>query len=223
MKRWAWVVIGLYAAALLALTWPVVFLAFGWGKNGLTAASAVEVFQEGAYWIWLAIMVAGQAALLAVPVRAAQGRPVARRPLALTVAASGLMAGALVLCLVVAYAVFINGDDAAPAGLWIAVGAGSLTWIGWGILFYRMGRRAEARGVLTVLCRRLVAGSILELLVAVPVHIWVRQRGECCAPLATFFGIAMGISVMLFAFGPSVFFLFVARRRRLHPEGAQRP
>jgi len=36
------------------------------------------------------------------------------------------------------------------------------------------------------------------------------------------FGLAMGVSVLLFAFGPAAYFLFVARARRLQamePEG----
>jgi hypothetical protein len=66
--------------------------------------------------------------------------------------------------------------------------------------------------------RWLLRGSILELLVAVPSHIIVRRRGDCCAPLGTFWGIATGISVMLLCFGPSVFFLFVERFERLKPK-----
>lgn len=34
----------------------------------------------------------------------------------------------------------------------------------------------------------------------------------------TFCGLSFGITVMLFSFGPSVFFLYVARWRRLHPQ-----
>ncbi len=33
----------------------------------------------------------------------------------------------------------------------------------------------------------------------------------------TFIGLSLGISVMLFSFGPAVFFLYVDRWRRLHP------
>jgi hypothetical protein len=39
-----------------------------------------------------------------------------------------------------------------------------------------------------------MGGSILELLVAVPSHIIVRRRGDCCAPLGTFCGTATGIA-----------------------------
>jgi hypothetical protein len=64
-------------------------------------------------------------------------------------------------------------------------------------------------------------GSILELLVAVPSHIVVRHRNDCCAPIGTFWGIVTGISIMLLSFGPGVFFLFVERCQRLHPQTAQ--
>ena len=59
--------------------------------------------------------------------------------------------------------------------------------------------------------RWLLAGSILELLAAVPSHVIVRERDDCSAPAGTFFGICCGISVMLLSFGPGVFFLFARR------------
>jgi len=57
----------------------------------------------------------------------------------------------------------------------------------------------------------------LELLVAVPSHVIVRRRDDCCAPMGTFWGITTGISVMLLCFGPGVFFLFVERFQKLKP------
>jgi hypothetical protein len=55
------------------------------------------------------------------------------------------------------------------------------------------------------------------LLVAVPSHIVVRSRNDCCAPFGSFWGIATGLSIMLLSFGPGVLFLFVERCRRLQP------
>jgi hypothetical protein len=78
------------------------------------------------------------------------------------------------------------------------------------------------RTLLKRMHRWLLRGSILELLVAVPSHIIVRRRGDCCAPLGTFWGIATGISVMLLCFGPGVFFLFVERFERLKPKSLER-
>ena len=226
MKRWALVVVGLYLAALLALTWPVVYAAFGWGgESSISAGDALAVFGSGIYWAWLGIMVLGQAALLAVPVRAAAGRPMARRPLILTVLAAGLMVGGLLvggLFSLIEVVVHFNPQaTASDAPEWStrwALILGGLTWIVWSFVFYRLGRNAEPRHFIAGQCRRLLKSSVLELLVAVPLHVVARHRNYCCAGFMTFVGIAMGIAVMLFSFGPSVYFLFADRWRRLHPE-----
>jgi hypothetical protein len=76
----------------------------------------------------------------------------------------------------------------------------------------------EANDWLSRQCRLLLKGSILELLIAVPTHIIARYRDYCCAGFMTFIGLTMGISVMLFSFGPAVFFLYVERWKRLHPK-----
>jgi hypothetical protein len=55
------------------------------------------------------------------------------------------------------------------------------------------------------------------LLIAVPTHIVARCRDYCCAGFMTFLGLTMGVSVMLFAFGPALLFLFAERWKRLHP------
>jgi hypothetical protein len=75
----------------------------------------------------------------------------------------------------------------------------------------------EPRDFVSRLCKSLLKGSILELLVAVPTHIVARCRDYCCAGAMTFVGLTLGMSVMLFSFGPGIFFLFAARWRRLHP------
>ena len=100
---------------------------------------------------------------------------------------------------------------------WCLLGVMALTWCLWSLIFFRLSRKEEASGFISRQSRTLLKGSILELLIAVPTHIAARNRDYCCAGFFTFIGLAMGISVMLFSFGPAVFFLFVARWRRLHP------
>lgn len=92
-----------------------------------------------------------------------------------------------------------------------------LLWIVWGTVFYRFARRTDPAGLTQYCVRWLLRGSILELLVAVPSHVIVRQRPDCCAPIGSFWGIATGLAVMLLAFGPGVFFLFVERIQRRQP------
>jgi hypothetical protein len=81
-----------------------------------------------------------------------------------------------------------------------------------------MSRNTNPSVGLSRQCRVLLKGSILELLIAVPTHLVARQRTYCCAGFMTFLGLTLGISVMIFSFGPAVFFLYVDRWRRLHPQ-----
>ncbi len=84
MKRWAALTVLLYLIALILLSAPLVALAFGkfWAKDGgLSFAGSFEVFQQWYYWLWLAIMVAGQALFLLLPQDQRERKLTPRRPL----------------------------------------------------------------------------------------------------------------------------------------------
>jgi hypothetical protein len=223
MKRWPWIVAGLYGLILIALTVPAILLAFApkmigaQGSAAQAVAEAAKVYKVWVYWAWLAIMVLGQVALLAVPMRVASRRPVTKGALWRTVLAGGLMAGALLIGAIYSILEFVFRDHGADWMGWGPIAAGVLTWGIWSVLFFRLGRRAEPANLITRQCSLLLKGSILELLIAVPTHIVARSRDYCCAGWLTFIGLTMGISVMLFSFGPAVFFLYVERWKRLHP------
>jgi hypothetical protein len=213
MKKWALLVVILYALILIGLTWPLGFLAL---KHDVKVS---DLFFSKYYWSIVGVMVLGQAVLLVVPVQFASRRPVSRRSLVPAVLASGLMIGLLGVgfCLSV-YEFTARGvtDD----NKWFLrfFSGGGLLWLFWMALFYWLSHGKDPRDTFTQKCRFILAGSVLELLVAVPTHIVARQRDYCCAGFETFFGLAMGVAGMLFAFGPGVFFLFVDRWRKLHPE-----
>ncbi len=97
-----------------------------------------------------------------------------------------------------------------------------LFWVVWVVIFRSFAKSDDPDSLLKRSTRWLLRGSILELLIAVPSHIFVRRRGDCCAPVGTFWGIVTGISVMLLCFGPGVFFLFVERFERLKPKPLDR-
>jgi len=246
MKRWALVVLGLYLLILIVLTVPVIRAAFV-PRKGESPVDAFGVFAMWPYWLWVTVMVLGQAALLGVPVRVAEGRPVARRSLLLPVIAAGLMMGSLVVGAIYSLVeVFVRDLDHVPPWVWWSgPAAGVLIWCLWGAVFFGMTRRLDPAAALKASvgelppghirlghsfgpceiishqCRLLLKGSILELLVAVPSHIWVRRQTYCCAGFMTFIGITFGLSVMLFSFGPAVFFLYTDRWRRLQPNAAR--
>ena len=216
MKRWALVVVALYLLILVVLTVPVILLAFAPKASAPEAAESYLCFP---YWLWVSVMVLGQAALLVVPVRVASRRPVTRRALLLPVVTTGLMMGGLAAGAMYSLLEFALRDKALEGWFWWAgIGAGLVIWCVWAVLFYRASRDANPSDVISRQCRLMLRGSILELLVAVPTHIAARSRDYCCAGFMTFVGLTLGISVMLFSFGPAAFFLYAERWRRLHPE-----
>jgi hypothetical protein len=221
MKRWALVVVGLYGLILVTLTAPVLMLAF---VPYVRAAELKNVFAAWQYWLWIAVMLLGQAAMLKVPVSLASRRPVTRRALLPPILATGLMMGCMAAGAIYASFEFTfqGKEDWSWVG-WGGVILAALTWCFWTVVFFRLSRNTNPADVVSRQCKLLLKGSILELLVAVPTHIVARHRDYCCAGVMTFIGITLGISVMLFSFGPAVFFLFVERWRRLHPCGAAPP
>ena len=79
-------------------------------------------------------------------------------------------------------------------------------WLVWGLAFNRYVK--DETSFFHKMISRLLAGSLLELLVAVPCHVYIRRSGECSAPLVTGWGIVTGIAVMLLALGPGVLLLY---------------
>ena len=164
-------------------------------------------------------MIIAQFALLRVPVAAASGRPVRRRSIWITAITAAFMITLLILGGALSLMEWIDRTDGKEGeyGMWAVLILGLLSWVFWAIYFYRKTSASPAAEITPTVQKYLWRGSILELLIAVPTHIIVRQRADCCAGFLTFFGLTCGVAVMLFAFGPSLYFLFAARWRRLHP------
>jgi phage gp37-like protein len=79
MKRWAALTVLLYAVALLLLTVPAIWIAFnGWADKGVSLQNALKIYLRWGYWLWLAVLVAGQALLLLLPINIAERRLPAR-------------------------------------------------------------------------------------------------------------------------------------------------
>lgn len=262
MKRWAIVTVVLYGLFLLLLSVPLLML-FGIDRNGPQGAwqwsfavtDILEVLRAWWFWMALGIFVLAQAALLMVPVAAAEHRPKARRRLLVPVVTAALLLANLFFVGLCAVLLAALGEEGAskliegPANLTAQtvgqlpavnglitqlgftpnadffsginlIGLLLLFWMLWGLIFFHFAK-ADEPGTLTQRATRwLIRGSILELLVAVPSHIFVRNRNDCCAPFVTFWGIVTGICVTLLAFGPGVYFLLVARMRKLRAKSA---
>jgi len=241
MKRWAVLTVFLYALALIVLSIPVTLVAFdNWGKNDVNIKfhDLLQLYLHWDYWLWLGVLVGGQALLLLLPIDISERRLPARRKLKVPVIVTAFFLGSLcfagvlsILCAafkdggldVLAFVdgIFTKEGHETTLGIHINLLIDtSVFWVAWAFIFRRYAKSDEPDALIKRAMRWLLRGSILELLVAVPSHVIVRRRDDCCAPMGTFWGIATGISVMLLCFGPGVFFLFVERFQKLKPKSA---
>ncbi len=213
MKRCAFQITCVYFLLIIILTVPVEWLAFHGVK---TQIDAMKTFSAWRYWFWVIGLVAGQYALLALPVQTTDKRPATKRPVIYLFGASGMAISLLGAGCVISIGEVIGKDPLACPLYWTALLTLILIWAGWAYIFYRKSAGLEPKTIIESQCRYLFMGSVLELLIAVPAHIIARQRDYCCAGVSTFFGIAFGLAVMIFSFGPGVFFLYAERMRRKH-------
>lgn len=223
MKRWYVIVAALYGLLFITLTFPIMKFALQ-SISEIFSGNIIEslrndlhVFAETSVWSWLIVIVAAQAAFLAVPVDIAGRRPVKKRKMFSTVIAASFMMGLLVAGTTISFIEFIVHTEPSKNLWWVTAAILVLSWVIWGYVFWQWGKKTTPENLIKRQCRYLFRGSILELLVVIPTHIVVRQREYCCAGSGTFTGIACGIAVMLFAFGPGVLYLYANHWHKLHP------
>ena len=216
MKRWGLLITGFYIVVVLLLFAPgFISLADKWGSVGHLLRGSLQAYQEWWLWLWVGIIVGGQALLLFLSVDTAWRHAKPRQHVAVTAALTSFFAAVLT-----GSALFALEVGVEKGGLFVAkmpsiwIGA----WILWGVIFYQYYR--DSSNAVSTAVSWLLKGSVLELLIAVPAHIVVRQRGDCSAPAVTGFGIVTGIAIMLLCFGPGVLALYkkkldaYARRQR---------
>jgi len=175
-----------------------------------------EIYGDWPFWLVYGVMVLIQVLLLIFPVAKYKGRPKPQRAIWVPVITSVFLFTILFLGFVVSVAASIWGDNFSST---LVATLGILfSWAIWAIVFYRFGHIVDRESFVEKITRWLIKGSIVELLVAIPCHIIVRHKDECCAHVFTFFGITAGLVIMAFAFGPGIFFLFLKRFRKLQPK-----
>lgn len=214
MRKWGIVISVFYAVIVVFLLAPAFMIIAGDNDPlwKIYSADMIELFGEWLSWILIAALLAGQALLLFLSVDTTQKKLKPRTHIAISVVVSSMLFGLLTLAAVFCIGIVARGDNFGAGFLDTsakAFGGWVVLWLIWGVVFYLYFRNATE--VTSRAISWLLKGSVLELLIAVPCHVWVRRRDECCAPFFTSFGIVTGIAVMLLCFGPSVLFLFKKR------------
>jgi hypothetical protein len=213
MRKWGTVVSIFYALIVLGLLVPgAVFLVgdqFFW--PGLYEGVR-DAYKAWLLWIPIAVVLSGQTLLLFLSVDTSQKRLKPRAHILMSCTVTAMLFALLTFAAIcsLGFAVFRDkfGEEYLNTTA-RALGFSGTLWVLWGILFYLYFRNSTE--LTTRAVSWLLKGSVLELLVAVPCHVIVRRRHDCSAPIATSFGIAAGIAVMLLSFGPSVLLLYKKR------------
>lgn len=175
-----------------------------------------------AMMIGVAIAVAGTQALFVWPVRK-PGVSIGRgRSLQTSLATAGLLIGILTLALFWALLTFLTEVvHALPGNLpirgswWTVMGAPIV--LGWAvatpllIAFSKPGRRED---LLSRLSRRLLAGTMLEVVLIIPLDVMVRRQSSCYCGAGTYWGLTICGAVGLIVLGPAVLCPLLTRRRR---------
>jgi hypothetical protein len=214
MRKWGVVITLFYAAIVLGILTPAAIPIAG-GDVPFSKAfygDLRQLYAEYLVWIPVAIVVAGEAVLLFVTVDTSFRKLKPQTHIAISCAAGAMLFGLLAFAAIYCVGSAAEGDKFGQGFLGAAMGAiGVLValWVTWGVVFYLFFRNSSETA--TRLVSWLLKGSVLELLIAVPCHVIVRRRGDCCAPAVTSFGIVTGIAVMLLSFGPSVLLLYKKR------------
>ncbi|MHC4304994.1 MAG: hypothetical protein ACYSW2_11020 [Planctomycetota bacterium] len=96
----------------------------------------------------------------------------------------------------------------------VILGALAGSWLLWTPMLVVFARRRPHRATPGRLVGLLLGGTILELLVILPVDIVVRYRGSCYCTTASFHGTWVAGLVLVWLAGPGVFLALTSRRRR---------
>lgn len=221
MRNWGIVVTAFYALALMGLLVPGGLLLAAWPDIPDLLDFYGSSLTIWLTWVWIVILVGGQALLLFLSVDTSRKKLKPRQHVLISISTAALLFALLALCGIWTLVAGFIGDDLFKKLLidselkvlaWLLA-----LWLLWGLAFYLYARGTPERAARVL--GWLFRGSVLELLIAVPAHVIVRQREDCSAPAVTSFGIVTGLAVMLLSFGPSILFLY--RKRLEHYK--QRP
>lgn len=89
------------------------------------------------------------------------------------------------------------------------------SWVFWSMVLLVFSRRLWPDTVLGRLVILLLGGTIVELLVVVPIDIMVRRRSDCYCAAGTFWSLCVAAVGLVWLTGPGIVFALTARRRRM--------
>lgn len=143
-----------------------------------------------------------------------EGRPLKSSVIAAGIAAMLLTIGFIALLIEIPnwYEPIMNSDK-----IWVGfaiLGVMLIVWAVWAVVFYVYWRQGDHYTQMGKMLRGLIAGSILEIMVAVPVHIWASRQRECYCCRGTYTTLVLAGTVLIWAFGPGIILLYMREKYR---------
>jgi len=97
----------------------------------------------------------------------------------------------------------------------LCIWAGMLIlWGVWAAIFFAYFKQGDHYTKFGKVIRGLVAGSFLEIVIAIPVHIWAARQRECYCCRGTYTTLIVAGTVLFWAFGPGIIILFMREKHR---------
>ena len=151
------------------------------------------------------------------------------RPMSTAISTAGLMAALLSMGLIAAvlelpgWWMTLLGAEGPRMQMevdrrWVGPAIVGGLWLIWAVIFFMYWRdgQTDRHTRLSRLLRGLIAGSVVELIICVPVHIAVLNKpdDDCYCVRGSYTGLVFGGTVLCWAFGPGVILLFARERVR---------
>lgn len=93
-----------------------------------------------------------------------------------------------------------------------------LSWVMWSVILYRFAQRRPGRTLPDRLIGLLLAGTVVETLIVVPIDIMVRRRTDCYCATGTFHSLWLSGLALLWLSGPGALLALTSKRRRTWEE-----
>ncbi len=137
------------------------------------------------------------------------------RPLKSAVLAAAFLAAMLSLAWIATLLELVGlWDDAIDESRWLAIPVVVwMAWLLWAGLFYAYWRKGTRLEQLSRMAHGLIVGSLLELVVATGVLVFRTDEENCYCARGSYTGLVFGATVMIWAFGPGLVFLFLHEAR----------
>jgi len=160
-----------------------------------------------------------------LPIRlTARGRPLRSAVIVVAAMCMLLTLGvfSLVLELLNLWKPFISPMDYGPAwsamaGIWVGMIG---VWAIWAVLLFRYWRDCDRYTHLGKVVRALIAGSVVEAIIAAPVQAFAARQDDCYCERGSYTTLVCSGAVLFWAFGPGIVLLFLRedyRWARLFP------